>query len=187
MPMNLEKIDAIEGDFDEVHVIVDTPKGSSNKYKFDNELAIFKLSHVLPEGMTFPFDFGFIPSTAGEDGDPLDVLLLMDQPTFCGCLVASRLIGVIEAEQTETDGKKMRNDRLLGVPLMGRRFREVRSINNLDRQMIEQISKFFVSYNEQRGKKFKVLELAGARRAEELVREGIKAYAKKQRGGKGKA
>src|SRR3954447_8621151 len=147
MPMNLEKIDAVEGDFDEVHVIVDTPKGSCNKYKFDSDLAVFELAMVLPEGMTFPFDFGFIPSTAGEDGDPVDVLLLMDQPTFCGCLVPSRLIGVIQAEQTERDGEKMRNDRLLGIPLESRRFREVKSIDDLDRQIVEQISKFFVSYN----------------------------------------
>src|SRR5437764_15464112 len=84
-----------------VHVIVDTPKGSRNKFKYDEELGLFKLSGVLPAGAVFPFDFGFVPATLGGDGDALDVLLLMDEPAFVGCLVEVRLIGVIEAEQTE--------------------------------------------------------------------------------------
>src|SRR5690348_7042755 len=80
-------------------VVIETPKGSHNKYNFDEELGLFVLGGVLPEGMSFPYDFGFLPGTLGEDGDPLDVLLLMDQPAFSGCVVPSRLIGVIEAEQ----------------------------------------------------------------------------------------
>jgi inorganic pyrophosphatase len=84
-----------------VHVVVDTPKGSTNKYKFDAELQVFKLSRVLPLGAQFPFDFGFIPSTAAEDGDALDVILIVDVPSFVGCLMNVRLIGVIAAEQRE--------------------------------------------------------------------------------------
>src|SRR2546421_7155604 len=96
-------------------IVIETPKGSHNKYAFDEELGVFQLKGVLPEGMIFPYDFGFLPGTVGDDGDPLDVLLLMDDPAFCGCLVPSRMIGVIEAEQTETDGKSERNDRLVAV------------------------------------------------------------------------
>src|SRR3954469_6625001 len=85
----------------ELNVIIETPKGSRNKFDFDEELGLFKLGGVLPAGAVFPFDFGFVPATRGGDGDPLDVLVLMDEPAFVGCLVAARLIGVIEAEQAE--------------------------------------------------------------------------------------
>src|SRR6185295_2715875 len=105
-PETLDAFDEVTGD---LNVVVETPKGSRNKFKFDEEHGLYKLSGVLPAGMAFPYDFGFIPSTRGEDGDPVDVLLLMDEPAFAGCLVASRLIGVIEVEQTEK-GETMRND-----------------------------------------------------------------------------
>src|SRR5438046_2328840 len=98
------------------HAIVETPKGSHNKFKFDSELNLFMLGTVLPEGMIFPYDFGFLPATKGDDGDPLDVLLLMDAAAFCGCVVPSRLLGVIAAEQT-ADGTAQRNDRLVMVPV----------------------------------------------------------------------
>src|ERR1700752_5285187 len=94
---DLPAFDATTGD---LNAIVDTPKGSRNKFKYDPRSGLFKLSGTLPLGNSFPFDFGYVPSTAGEDGDPLDVLILMDEPAFVGCLVPSKLIGVIEAEQT---------------------------------------------------------------------------------------
>jgi inorganic pyrophosphatase len=95
-------------------VVVDTPKGSRNKYKLDERDGQWRLSKVLPQGMSFPYDFGFVPSTRGEDGDPVDVLILADEPSFPGCVVAARLIGVLEAEQTE-GRKTVRNDRLVAV------------------------------------------------------------------------
>src|SRR5689334_2298163 len=97
-----------------IDVIIETPKGSRNKFKYDSTSRMFKLSKVLPEGMMFPYDFGFVPSTIGDDGDPLDILVLMDEPTFPGCLLECRLIGVIEAEQEENHEKE-RNDRLVAV------------------------------------------------------------------------
>src|SRR5581483_718248 len=77
-----------------LQVIVETPKGSRNKYKFEPKLGMFVLGKVLPDGMVFPYDFGFVPSTMADDGDPLDVLLLMDEPAFPGCLIESHVIGV---------------------------------------------------------------------------------------------
>jgi len=94
----LEPLDEESGT---LNVIIDTPKGSRNKFKYDERSEIFKLGGALPLGAVFPFDFGYIPSTRAEDGDPLDVLILMDEPAFTGCLVQAKLIGVIEAEQTE--------------------------------------------------------------------------------------
>ena len=86
-------------------IVVETPKGSHNKLKFDPERNAFRLSHVLPLGMSFPFDFGYVPETRADDGDPLDVLILMDAPVqkLAGCLVDVRLIGVLEVEQREKD------------------------------------------------------------------------------------
>src|SRR5579859_2257497 len=84
--------------------IIETPKGSRNKFDYDPETSLFMLGGLLPEGMQFPFDFGFLPSTRGEDGDPLDIMVLMDAPAHVGCLMEVRIIGIIKAEQTE-DGK----------------------------------------------------------------------------------
>src|SRR5919112_6401161 len=108
----LDSLDAFEGD--ELTVIIETPKGSQNKYTYEPRFAAFVLDGVLPAGAVFPFDFGFVPSTIGDDDDPLDLLVLMDAAAFSGCIVPSRLIGVIEAEQTE-NGKTFRNDRLIAV------------------------------------------------------------------------
>ncbi len=102
-PGRLTHLDARDFESGDLNVIIETPKGSRNKFKFDEKLGIFTLKHVLPLGAVFPFDFGFIPSTRGEDSDPLDVLVLMDEPAFAGCLVPARLLGVIEAEQTGYD------------------------------------------------------------------------------------
>jgi inorganic pyrophosphatase len=89
---------------DLVRVVVETPKGSRNKYAFDAQREVFTLKRVLPAGMAFPYDFGFVPQTEAEDGDPLDVLLLMEEPAFPGCVIDCRLIGMIEGEQQEKDG-----------------------------------------------------------------------------------
>src|SRR3954467_1673205 len=114
-----------------LNVVVDTPKGSRNKYKHDPELGLFRLGGVLPAGAVFPFDFGFAPGTKGGDGDPLDVLVLMDEPAFVGCLAPSRLLGIIEAEQTE-DGKTTRNDRLIAVAANARDHKDLQSLDQLN-------------------------------------------------------
>src|ERR1700751_3300977 len=99
-----------------IQVVIETPKGSRNKYAFDPEKKIFKLKRVLPAGMAFPYDFGFIPSTKADDGDPVDVLVLMDEPAFPGCLLQCRVIGAIEGEQSDKKGNdKVRNDRIVAI------------------------------------------------------------------------
>src|SRR6516164_6706606 len=112
--------------------IIETPKGYRNKFDYDPESNLFMLGGLLPEGMMFPFDFGFIPSTLGEDGDPLDILVLMDAPAHVGCLIEARIIGVISAEQIQ-DGTKETNDRLLGVA--------IHSYDNKDITTIDDVSK----------------------------------------------
>ena len=95
-------------------VVIETPKGSRNKYAFDQDARVFALKKVLPAGMTFPHDFGFVPSTKAEDGDPIDVLVLMDEPAFPGVLLKCRPIGVIEEGEQGKRGDKERNDRNCG-------------------------------------------------------------------------
>ncbi len=98
-----------------INAIIESPKGTGNKYTFDSETELFKLTKILPEGMVFPMHFGFIPGTKGEDGDPLDVLILMDESCYPGNLIEGRVIGIIEAQQTERNHKKMRNDRIIAA------------------------------------------------------------------------
>jgi inorganic pyrophosphatase len=156
-----------------LNVVIDTPRGSRNKYKFDENLGIWKLSKVLPQGMYFPCDFGFLPSTRSEDGDPIDVLLLMDEAAFPGCVVPARLIGVLEAEQTE-HGKTIRNDRLVAAVETPYNPLEYRSLDDLSRQRLDEIEHFFVSYNLMEGRQFKPLGRRGADHAWELVeRAGV--------------
>jgi inorganic pyrophosphatase len=157
----------------ELNVIIETPRGCRNKYAYDEKLRIFTLSGFLPAGAVFPFDFGFVPQTEGEDGDPLDVLVLMDEPAFAGCLVQCRLLGVIEANQTE-DGKTERNDRLIAVAGNSRNHEDVKSISDLNDNLVHEIEHFFVSYNESKGKKFDLLGCRGVARATQLVKKGKK-------------
>lgn len=168
-----------------VNVVVETPRGSRSKMKYDDELGLYTLSHVLPAGMDFPFDFGFVPGTRGEDGDPLDVLVLIDGSTHMGCLLVARLIGVIEAEQTEA-GKTGRNDRLLAVALQSRQHQDVQSLASLGVRLVEEIEHFFVSYNQLRGKQFVPIGRYGPERAEKLVRDAIVRPLAKRKGRKTK-
>jgi inorganic pyrophosphatase len=163
-------IDLAPFDEDSGHVnaIVETPKGSRNKFNYDQKLGLFRLGGALPLGAVFPFDFGYIPSTTGGDGDPLDILILMDDPAFTGCLVPARLIGVIEANQTE--GKETtRNDRLIAVAAGSRNHSHVRFLGDLNNNLVHEIERFFVSYNETKGKKFELTGRHGPESATRLI------------------
>lgn len=168
---SLESLD--ENDQSVVRVVIETPKGCRNKYKFEPKTNAFTLSKVLPEGMVFPYDFGFIPETQAEDGDPIDVLLLMDQPAFPGCVIESRLVGVIEAEQTE-DGESERNDRLIAVAEQNHSYSDLRHISDMNRTLLEEIGQFFVNYHRAHGSKFKVLAIRGPKPAYRLLNKSLK-------------
>ncbi len=136
-PYNEEKV---------LQVVIETPKNSRNKYAFDHDRHVIVLRKVLPAGMVFPYDFGFVPSTLAEDGDPVDVLLLMDEPAFPGCVVNARVIGVIEGEDELDDGRKQRNDRLLAVASASHTFEDLQTIEELPKQLLDSIKEFFVNY-----------------------------------------
>jgi inorganic pyrophosphatase len=153
-----------------VQIIVETPAGSRNKYKFDKKTKRMKLSKVLPEGMIFPYDFGFIPNTEAEDGDPLDVLVLTDEPTFPACLLDVRVIGVIKANQKEGE-KENRNDRLIAVAEQSVRYGQVRELGDLDPTLLKQIEEFFTNYQKVRNIEFTILAREGAQSALEKIDE----------------
>jgi inorganic pyrophosphatase len=160
--------------------IIETPKGCRNKFDYDPDSGLFMLGGLLPEGMMFPFDFGFIPSTLGEDGDPIDVLVLMDAPAHVGCLIEIRIIGIIMAQQTE-DGKTESNDRLLGVAVHSYDHEDLDSINDVNKTLLAQLEQFFISYNKQRGKKFKVTGTGGPKKAMQFLKDGIQAHKKNKK------
>jgi len=164
----LSKLKPFDRKSGNLNVVIDTPKGCRNKYAFDFNINAYKLKTVLPHGAVFPFDFGSIPGTVAADGDPLDVLVLMDEPAFVGCLVKARLLGVIEAEQTE-DGKTERNDRLISVAAESHTHASLTSLGKMDQTLIREIEHFFVSYNNVRGKKFKVKRCKGPATAKRLI------------------
>jgi inorganic pyrophosphatase len=169
-------LEAIDSESRELNVVIDTPKGSRNKFAYDEKVRLFKLSGVLPAGASFPFDFGFIPSTVGGDGDPLDVLLLIDEPVFTGCLVPSRLIGVIEGKQTERDGTTMRNDRLIAVAAKSAIHQNLKTLTRLNTNLLKEIEHFFISYNSFKGKEFKPLGRFGPQRAQRLIKEAVERF-----------
>jgi inorganic pyrophosphatase len=164
------RIDPFDTGKKSLRVVIETPKGSRNKFKYDDELGCYRLNKVLPEGMSFPYDFGFVPQTEAEDGDPLDVLLLMDQPAYPGIVVESRIVGVIEAEQTE-DGKTIRNDRVLAVSVDSHTHADIKHPSDLNSKMIEELEQFFVAYNRENGRKFKLLGCKGMKTAMKLIKK----------------
>ena len=154
------------------NVVIETSKGSPNKLGYDDALGAFTLHSVLPQGAVFPFDFGFLPRTKGGDGDPLDVLVLMQAPVPAGTIVPTRLIGVIEAEQREKSGATVRNDRLIGVAPSCALYRDVTKLDELPTALVDEIEQFFVNYERQEAKEFRPTGRAGARRAATLVANG---------------
>ncbi len=153
-----------------VNVVIETPRQSRNKFKYDKKFGLFRLGSVLPAGASFPYDFGFVPRTKAEDGDPIDVLLLMDEPAYPGCLVEARLIGAIEAEQTE-DGITTRNDRLIAVAANAHDYADMQNVSDINANLLKELEHFFISYNESRGKKFKMLGVCGPKRAAKLLKK----------------
>ena len=169
-PTRLKPIDTKEG---LIQVIIETPAGSRNKFAFDPEQEIFTVKSVLPAGMTFPYDFGFLPRTIGGDGDPMDVLLLMDEPAYPGIAVKAKLIGVIEGEQIEGK-KKIRNDRLVAVAEATHQYANIKKLKDLPSKWIDELQVFFVNYHNLEGKKYKLLGTHGADVAMSLIEKAQK-------------
>jgi inorganic pyrophosphatase len=162
-----------------VNVVIDTPRGSRNKFKFDEKRGCFCLSRILPAGHSFPYDFGSIPGTRAEDGDALDVLVVMEERSFPGCLITVRLIGALSAHQTEK-GKTIRNARLVGVPETPVNKPWVQRLDELPSSWVDDIEHFFVSYNLAQGRQFVPDGRLGPDKAEQLLEKAIQSHGKQK-------
>jgi inorganic pyrophosphatase len=157
-----------------LRVVIETPKGSRNKYAFNPDLGAFELRKVLPAGMSFPYDFGFVPSTRADDDDPLDVLVLMDQPAFPGCVLSCRLIGIIHGHE-KSKGEKIENDRLIAVEQDAHRFADIKTLADLGPKFLEELEVFFVNYHELDEKKYRTRGCGGPNAARRALKVALKA------------
>jgi inorganic pyrophosphatase len=153
--------------------VVEAKAGSRNKYKYEPRLGALTLHRVLPLGTSFPYSFGFIPSTLGEDGDPLDVVLFMDEPAEPGTVVPCRLAGILEATQS-AHGKTVRNDRLLAVAIESPQYGRCKDIDDFPQTVLDELERFFTFYNAQDGKVFKTKRQRGNGAAAKAVEKGRK-------------
>ncbi len=148
--------------------VIETPKGRRGKLAYDPQSGAFELKRMLPDGMSFPLDFGFVPGTRGQDGDPLDILVLGDEPSAPGTLLAVRLIGLIEAEQSE-DGLTLRNDRILAVAAVSHLFAKVHATGDLDPAFLKNLTAFWENYDALRGVAFTVLAVRDGAAAARVI------------------
>lgn len=161
-----------------LNAVIETPQNSHAKLSYDEKTCLFRVKTILPAGAVFPYNFGFLPRTRSEDGDPIDVLVMMDASVYPGTLICSRLIGVIEAEQTEKEGTSERNDRLVAVALHCPTYGLIEHIDQVNPKLLEQIENFFISYNKMCGKKFKPLGRFGPKRADKLIKAAMERFEK---------
>ena len=173
---DLSRLD-LEADDGGIRAVVETPLGSFNKYDYNPDLDLFEVRETLPRGSEFPFDFGFFPSTLGQDGDPVDALILSDRGLDMGTVVSTRIVGVIEFSD-EKNGETIRNDRLIAVPLISIMYKKIETLEDLPTTLIDQIEAFFEQDAYFKGKKRKFLGRGDARKAAALLAEG-KALFKK--------
>jgi inorganic pyrophosphatase len=168
-PTQLEPLDPDDKQI--ITVVIETPKGSRNKYAFDAKEKVFKLKKVLPAGMAFPYDFGFVPSTIADDGDPIDVLVLMDEPAFPGCVLQCRPIGIIEGEQESKKGKE-RNDRIVAIQEDAHSWADVKTMDDLGKQFCRELEEFFVNYHQLTGNQYRLLGHKGPKTVRETIKAG---------------
>jgi inorganic pyrophosphatase len=170
-PSRLKPYDA--DDKHMLRVVIETPKGSRNKFAFNAEEHIFELKKVLPAGMAFPYDFGFVPSTEADDGDPVDVLVLMDEPAFPGCALTCRAVGVIEGEQVGKKGK-VRNDRIVAVEQDAHSWADIKTLDDLGKHFLKELEEFFIEYHRLSNRQYRVLDVKGPGQARKLVKASRK-------------
>ena len=156
-----------------VNVVVETPRGSCVKIKYEVSLEAFKLSRPLALGVAYPFDWGFIPSTRAADGDPLDAMVYHDVPTYPGLVIACRPLGVVKLRQKEPGTPRVENDRILVVPAHEERWRDARRLHERVREELEQFFAIVVSMTP---KKVRVTAWTGPKAAQKLIAKACRDY-----------
>jgi inorganic pyrophosphatase len=175
---NLIKLPAFS-DHGDLHVVIETPRGSRAKLDYDPKLKTFTLAKSLLAGLTYPYDWGFVPTTAAEDGDPVDVMVVHEAATFPGLVLTCKIIGVLQVEQHSKGKKSKRNDRLFVVPRASHAEKDLSDVRDLTSAMREELVKFFVATDELEDKQLKILGWKGPNAALKTVKRGIKAFQRK--------
>lgn len=163
---------AFIGNSKNINVIVETPRGTGAKYIYDLDLDLFKLKKVLPAGIVFPYHFGFIPNTLADDGGPLDVLVLMDEPAYPGCLIECRVVGVIQIEETKFN-RRIKNDRFIVAPIETQNYDKHQTITDLPPHHLKEIINFLYAYTAFTGKNIKHVGNRGNAAALESIRKNL--------------
>jgi len=156
--------------------ILEAPAGSRVKVYYDPESHRFRIGKFLPLGMVFPFDFAFIPSTLGGDGDPVDLLILPEAPLPVGCIVKVRILGVMESQQQKPNKKAKRNDRVIARLTESKLFSQVHHLGQLGETFTTEITTFFQTYKRLRGQSYETIAIGGPDRAADLIEEAEAAY-----------
>ena len=163
---------------EEVTAVIEIPSGSRNKYELDKETGLPKLDRVLYSAVHYPSDYGFIPQTLHEDGDPLDVLVMVKEQTFPGCMIDVRPIGVLRMlDRGEPD------DKILGVPLHDPAHEEYFDIADIPQHTLKEVEYFFSTYKDLEGKRVQVVGWEKSERAMQIVQDSIERYDRKYRVG----
>ncbi|MBZ8178741.1 MAG: inorganic diphosphatase [Oscillatoria sp. PMC 1051.18] len=156
-----------------VNVLIEIPAGSKNKYEFDKDLNAFALDRVLYSSVHYPYDYGFIPNTLADDGDPLDGMVLIDQPTFPGCTIAARPIGMLEMIDSGD-----RDEKIICVPDKDPRYTQVKSLENVASHRLDEIAEFFRTYKNLENKKTEILGWQNIDKVMPLIEKCIAAGSK---------
>ncbi|MGY6529204.1 MAG: inorganic diphosphatase [Cyanobacterium sp.] len=154
-----------------INVLIEIPGGSKNKYEFDKDMNAFILDRVLFSSVKYPYDYGFVPNTLADDGDPLDGMVMMDEPTFAGCVIAARPVAMLEM----IDGGD-RDEKILCVPAKDPRYDHVKSLKDIAPHHLEEIAEFFRSYKNLEKKETKILGWKDVDQVAPLVQECVRAY-----------
>jgi inorganic pyrophosphatase len=154
-----------------VYAVIEIPKGSRNKYEYDKDMEGFALDRVLYSPFYYPVDYGLIPKTLYDDGDPMDIMVLMDQPTFSGCVIATRPIGIMRMIDSGDQ-----DDKIIGVPVDDPRCNDIKDIEHLSPHLLDEIAHFFREYKRLEGKETNVLGWENAEKAFKAVEHSIELY-----------
>lgn len=163
-----------------INVLIETPKGSRQKYDLNHDLGLFQWSLELPAGMSFPYSFGFVPNTLAEDGDALDIILLLDGEVPQGTLVKAHAIGVLQMEQDEGEAGMVRNDRVIAVANLSHAFAGVRELDDMREGFMWDMEEFFLSYNRMLDRKIKIIDRGTASEADKLLKDAISRHQKNE-------
>ncbi len=153
-----------------LNVLIEIPGGSKNKYEFDKELNAFTLDRVLYSSVVYPCDYGFVPNTLGDDGDPIDGLVLMDQPTFPGCIIPARPLGMLIMIDSGD-----RDEKILCVPVKDPRYNHVKSLNDIAPHRLDEIAEFFRTYKNLENKVTEIRGWEGVDAVNALIANAIEA------------